>query len=227
MSRSIRECIRWRVSTAKRPVRWNSIMHFTWDSLWTVPYLPAGAHAQHDSLAWVSFSGGAYQRGSARPPTNCRASCLTSGLTAPLRCLAPSVHNKMFVCVISFNHSEPEGNACVFFSFNFMKSKFTWHSTRGQGTQCCAQSHPGQCLQVTSMANRLTRATEAMMTRAGLLSECKVMPHCTRKRKLSMLFETPLAVPFWGNILRGPKHWVFHLVHQNMHIQKSAPVDSA
>ena len=57
----------------------------------------------------------------------------------------------------------------------------TLHSTRGQGTQCCAQSHPGQCLQVTSMANRLTRATEAMMTRAGLLSECKVMPNCTKK----------------------------------------------
>ena len=44
--------------------------------------------------------------------------------------------------------------------------KLTLHSTRGQGTQCCAQSHPGQCLQVTSMANRLTRATGAMMTRA-------------------------------------------------------------
>ena len=114
MSRSIRECIRWRVSTAKKLERWNSITHFTWDSLRTVPYLPAGPHAQHDSLAWVSFSGGAYQRGGARPPTNCRASCLTSGLTAPLRCLAPSVHNNVCVCVISFNHLEPESNACVF-----------------------------------------------------------------------------------------------------------------
>ena len=93
-------CIRWRVSTARKLERWNSITHFTWDSLRTVPYLPAGAYAQHDSLAWVSFSGGAYQRGSARPPTNCRASCLTSGLTALLRCLAlaPSVHNNVCVC---------------------------------------------------------------------------------------------------------------------------------
>ena len=68
--------------------------------------------------------------------------------------------------------------------------EYSIHSWRGQGTQCGVQSHAGQCVEVTSMANRLTRLPKNAKWCPGAcsnciqenvqqkLKKCKVMPRC-------------------------------------------------